>query len=96
MVMIGICKSVDIETEVNVTVDDITAALHERLEEVDKRYDAVRVNDQGRRRELLGYVNSVYACLHAVTNQMIESAGESHRETIAKALQAEAKRWAAE
>lgn len=93
MVMVDICKSVEVETEVNVDVDDITAALAESLDSVTERYAEKNEQDTAKARELMGFINSVAQCLKAVTDEMIADTRYSNRDLIANALREQAQRW---
>ena len=93
MVMVSICKSIDIETDVSVDVDEITCALHERLQSVEERYKNEDQLDTGRIREILGFVNSTWQCLQAVTEKMIASTKPEQRKIIFDALTVQANRW---
>lgn len=95
MVMVSICKSIDVETDVNVDVDEITCALRERLQSVEERFqnDNEYVKDAGRTREILGFMNSTWQCLQAVTDKMIASLEPKHRKILFDALVLQASRW---
>ena len=95
MVMVSICKSIDVETDVNVDVDEITCALRERLQSVEEQFqnDNEYVRDAGRTREILGFMNSTGQCLQAVTDKMIASLEPKHRKILFDALVVQTNRW---
>lgn len=90
------CKSVDVESTVDVTVDDVTAMLHERMRHLEERYSEQNELDVARKRELLGFVNTVWQCFQAISNAMIADVEEKHRKTIADAFEKEVERWRVE
>jgi hypothetical protein len=81
-------KTVEIEGEVHVTVEDIRAALRESL--------SVATGEPGvplSRREICKFASHVYECLSAVTDEMIAAVQPTNRTVIADALEKEAARW---
>ena len=86
-------KSVEVESSVDITVDDVTNMLYERMRHLEERFSEQDELDTGRKRELLSYVNTVWQCFQAVSNSMIESVEKKHRTVIVDGFQKEIDRW---
>jgi hypothetical protein len=86
---VSLYANVDVETTVDVTIDQIAAALSEyveelrRLEEVDRPVDhAVKT-----------LIGACYSCLSAVTDDMIAEMTSDHRTLIREKIQEQADRY---
>ena len=86
-------KSIDVESTVDLSIDDVTAMLYERMRHLEERFKEPNELDTGRKRELLGYVNTVWQCFQAITPQMIETVEEKNRHLIVDAFQKEIDKW---
>jgi hypothetical protein len=90
-VKIPFCKTVDVESEVTIDIDDITSALNDAL------VDAQRATGNERQRvfPVLQLLNAVHECLTAITDEMIADTKPAARLTIASALRKLATRYSA-
>ena len=77
----------------NVNIEDIASALQESLRSVEERYDENNERDVAKNRELLGFMNSTWQCLQAVSDSMIASVKPEARKILSEAFEAQAKRW---
>lgn len=81
------CKSIDIESEVNITVEDITEALRESLGEA---------KDSDREHLTLRFLSDTVSCLRAVDDRMIGRLTPKQCQLIANALREQVTRYCAE
>lgn len=82
---VQIFKSVDIDAEVSVSVEDITAALVDALEEAKTKEKSRHVVNL--------FINSVWQCLSAMTDEMIDRMKPEHRKLVAESLTEQAGRF---
>ena len=81
--------SVDVETEVDVSVDVITTALVERVEQLRRLQEIDRPVDYA----VKVLLNACHQCLKAVTDEMIAEMGSDNRTTVYNTFQAQADRY---
>jgi len=86
-------KSVDVESEVSIDVEDITNALTELLSDAGNKVASGYANDRSKAFAVGGFVSGVHQCLAAVTDEMIDCMGGSGRKVIADALRKQAARF---
>jgi sugar-specific transcriptional regulator TrmB len=93
---VAINQSVQIETEVTVTVDDITSAMQELIDEAERRKEEHKAGAMNDRQVSFG-VSQVAAaarqCLRAITDDMIYLFPVETRLSMARSLQEQADRW---
>jgi flavorubredoxin len=90
---VQISQSVDIETEVDITTDDITAALDDQRKLIKEQFEDPEMVRWHRNRDLLGFAADLVRCLKSITDEMIAGIGTTHREIIANELQNQADRY---
>jgi hypothetical protein len=90
---VAFCKSVDVESEVNIDVDDITTALQESLNDAELTRRHAGESPRFKTLTVWRFVSSVYQCLKGVTDEMIESIPENNRKIIADAIREQADRY---
>jgi hypothetical protein len=92
-VKVPFCKTVDVQSEVTIDIDDITSALNDALGvTVDGTTTAY---DHKARRRVFPVLNAVHQCLTAITDEMIADTKPAARLTIASALRKLATRYSA-
>jgi hypothetical protein len=90
---IEFAKCIDVESTVDVSIDDVTSMLYERMRHLEQRFSEPNELDTGRKREILGYVNTVWQCFQAITPEMIGHVEEKNRHLIVDAFQKELEKW---
>lgn len=93
---VAISQSVQVDTEVNVTVEDITAAMQELIDESEQRQELFKsgaINDRQLSFAVGQVVNAAYRCLKAITDEWIALYPEKTRHSIATSLQEQVDRW---
>ncbi len=88
---VPVYTTVDIDTEVSVSVEDITAALNDALAEA---REATREDGDGRHAGFMvgQFVSAVYQCLEGLTDDMIKTITRAKRAMIAEKF-VEMARW---
>ena len=81
-----ISERVDIETEIDITSDDVRQVLSEKLVELNDNPDACQ-------RFLLGLANDLFQVLSAITPQMIARVSDKNRKIVFDGLIAQVNRW---
>jgi len=87
------CKSIDVEAEVSIDINDITSALTEHVEHAQKAVEFKGNSERGRSFAVQQFVTEVYQCLAATNDEMIEAIQGSGRKVIADALRKQANRF---
>ena len=90
------CKSVDVEGEVEVSVEDITNALDDALIDAAETQGSDIANDRTKRFLVHKFIGDVHKCLRGTTDAMISKCDDDTREMIAKRLREQADRWHSE
>lgn len=90
---VQISQSVDIETEVDITTDDITAALDDRRKLIKEQFEDPEMVRLHRNRDLLGFASDLVRCLKSITDEMIAGIQKPGRELLAEKLQNQADRY---
>ena len=90
---VEVFKSVVIETEVDITTDDITASLDDRRKLIKEQFEDPEMVHRHFNRDLLGFASDLVRCLMSITDEMIAGIETNHREIIAKKLQNQADRY---
>lgn len=87
---VRIYKSVDIDTEVDVDIDDITSAIGDYLQ------DCIRTSDQPQRnrsRAVISLCNAIFQSMSAMIDEMIEQVEPKNRQAIYDALSKQIERF---
>jgi hypothetical protein len=89
-VKVEICKSVEIETEVTIDIDDITSAINDHVAE------CVGLSEQPQRfriRAVLTLCNAWHQTLSAITDEMIAEVEPHNRKLVFDAMTKHIERW---
>lgn len=93
---VAINQSVQIETEVHVTIEDITGAIQELIDDLKRSSRTLSINSE---RQLNFGVGQVLTASHqglkAITDDMIGLFSVEQRFAVARALREQADRWKA-
>lgn len=92
---IEFCKTVEVESVIDIGVDDITSALYDSLASAVEAAGHEASSDDCKVRRLLHFINSAYQCLSSVTVDMIDLLPESPRKIIAQRFREQADRYSA-
>jgi hypothetical protein len=92
MMKVQFCKTVEVESEVHITSEDITEALQEMLRDAEQRMNPGTTERQ-KAFAVQQFVSSIHSCLAAVTSEMIAQIKPQHRELISNALLGQADRF---
>ncbi len=88
------CKSIEVEAEVQISVDEITQALAEECGEALATSASKHETDRSKVFTATRFISDVLQCLGAVSAPMIEGIREPHRALIAYHLRKQAARYA--
>jgi hypothetical protein len=91
---VNFCQSVDVQVqgETHLTIDDITAALQERIEEVEAHRGA-GCNHRQKRFAVHRFANDVCQALSAIDDHMIAQASPAARQLVSDTLAEQSRRW---
>lgn len=91
---VNFCQSVDVQVqgETHLTIEDITAALQERLEEVEE-HTGPGFNHRQRRFAVHRFANDVCQMLSAINGDMIDQASPGARKLVGDTLAEQSRRW---
>lgn len=85
-------KSIDVEGEVDITAEEIAAAVEELFAEAGRRMEFEQTQ-RGRAFGVLQFINAAHSCLKAITPEMIADIKPGGRIAIADALRTLAERF---
>lgn len=86
---VRVCESVDIDTMVDVSIDDLLNEFGERIEQAEERKEFLI------RSVFLPLVDTATRLLARIPDKAIGRCKDSQREEVVKRLQAELDRWSA-